>query len=101
MLFSETRIPGVFQIDIERREDARGFFARTWSRAEFASRGLCSDFVQCSVSHNAKVGTLRGMHYQDAPCAEAKVVTCLRGAIYDVALDLRPESPTFCRWAAV
>jgi dTDP-4-dehydrorhamnose 3,5-epimerase len=101
MLFSETRIPGVFQIDIERKEDQRGFFARTWSRAEFAERGLRSEFVQCSVSYNAKLGTLRGMHYQEAPRAEAKVVTCLRGAIFDVALDLRPASPTFCGWTAI
>jgi dTDP-4-dehydrorhamnose 3,5-epimerase len=90
----------VFRIEPEKRQDERGFFARTWCRDEFAEHGLDSRLVQCSVSFNAKRGTLRGLHYQAAPHAEAKLVRCTRGAIYDVAVDLRPDSPTFLRHAA-
>ena len=101
MKFSETAIAGVFVIDLERHEDDRGFFARSWSRDELARVGLRSELAQCSFSYNARVGTLRGMHYQAVPHAETKIVSCVRGAIYDVALDLRPQSPTFRRWTAV
>jgi dTDP-4-dehydrorhamnose 3,5-epimerase len=101
MLFRETNVAGVVVIDLDRREDERGFFARTWCREELERRGLCSELAQCSVSFNRERGTLRGMHYQVSPRAEAKVVTCPRGAIYDVALDLRPTSSTFRRWTAV
>lgn len=101
MIFTETRLAGAFVIDPERFEDARGFFARTWCRREFAERGLVTDLAQCSVSYNAREGTLRGMHFQVEPHAETKLVRCTRGAIYDVALDLRPGSPTFRQWAAV
>jgi len=100
MLFCDTKIAGVFRIVLERREDDRGYFARTWSREDFARRGLVAQYVESSVSYNARARTLRGMHYQAAPRAETKIVTCLRGAIYDVAVDLRPDSPTYLQWAA-
>lgn len=88
-------------IEPEPRTDARGFFARTWCRREVAARGLTADIVQVNVSFNVHKGTLRGMHYQDAPHQEAKVVSCSRGALYDVVLDLRPGSATYLRWEAV
>jgi dTDP-4-dehydrorhamnose 3,5-epimerase len=100
MLFSETKIGGVFRIELERREDERGYFARTWSRDDFVHEGLVAEYVQSSVSYNTKARTLRGMHYQAAPRAETKIITCLRGAIYDVAVDLRPHSSTFRQWTA-
>jgi dTDP-4-dehydrorhamnose 3,5-epimerase len=100
MLFSDTNIAGVVRIEIERREDERGYFARTWSRDDFLGRSLVADYVQSSVSYNAKARTLRGMHYQEAPRGETKIVTCLRGVIYDVAVDLRPQSSTYGQWTA-
>jgi dTDP-4-dehydrorhamnose 3,5-epimerase len=101
MIFQETSIPGVLVIEPERLEDERGFFARTFCSEEFEARGLRFEFVQCSVSFNRVPGTLRGMHYQAAPAEEAKLVRCTRGTIYDVALDLRPDSETFRSWFAV
>src|ERR1700722_2665984 len=101
MTFHETRLPGAFEIHPEPKPDERGFFARTWCQKEFASRGLNSKVVQCSVSFNSRRGTLRGLHYQARPCAESKLVRCTRGAIYDVVVDLRPNSPTFTRWTGV
>jgi dTDP-4-dehydrorhamnose 3,5-epimerase len=101
MNFLESKISGVFEIRVERMPDERGFFARTWCRNEFQSRGLNPELVQCSISFNTRKGTLRGMHYQGAPHAEAKVIRCTRGAIYDVVVDLRPQSPTFKDWIAV
>ena len=101
MVFTETPLKDVFCIEPERREDARGFFARTWCRKEFLEHGLNAGLVQCSVSFNTRKGTLRGLHYQAAPHGEAKLVRCTRGSIYDVALDLRPDSPTFLRHVAV
>ena len=98
MIFTETRLKGAFIIELEKREDDRGFFARSWCEKEFADRGLNPRTVQCNISFNKKKGTLRGMHYQVAPSAEAKVVRCTRGAIYDVVIDLRPASPTFKKW---
>jgi dTDP-4-dehydrorhamnose 3,5-epimerase len=95
MIFRETEIPGVFEIELEVKADERGFFARTWCQKEFATHGLSPKLVQCSVSFNTRKGTLRGMHYQAAPHAETKLVRCTRGAIYDVILDLRPQSPKF------
>jgi len=100
MIFTETHLAGVFVVDIERRSDERGFFARTWCRDELEARGLVTALSQCSVSLNARAGTLRGMHYQAAPHEETKLVSCPRGAIYDVVLDLRPSSPTYRRWFA-
>lgn len=101
MKFHETKLAGVFEIQIEPKPDERGFFARTWCREEFKHSGLASNLVQCSISFNARKGTLRGMHYQVAPFPETKVVRCTQGAIYDVVLDLRPHSPTFRDWIAV
>jgi dTDP-4-dehydrorhamnose 3,5-epimerase len=98
MRFEATKIPGVFLVDPELLEDERGFFARTWCRREFATHGLCPELAQCSISFNRRKGTLRGMHHQLPPHAEAKLVRVTRGAIFDVALDLRPESPTFREW---
>lgn len=101
MTFSETVIAGVFEISIQAIRDGRGFFARSWCRSEFEQCGLEPALVQCNISFNARKGTLRGMHFQTAPFAEAKLVRCTQGAIYDVVLDLRPESPTFKGWIAV
>jgi dTDP-4-dehydrorhamnose 3,5-epimerase len=95
VVFTETRLTGAFWIDVDRLEDERGFFARTWCRREFAAHGLKSDFVQANISRNRARGTLRGMHYQENPHQEAKLVRCARGAVYDVIIDLRPESATF------
>ncbi len=100
MTFTETRLKGVFLVEPQRLEDERGFFARTFSQEEFEAHGLKSRFVQCSISFNRSRGTLRGMHYQLAPYTEAKLVSCVRGAIFDAVIDLRPESPTYCRWFA-
>jgi len=98
MKFRETKLPGVFTIDLELHSDERGFFARSWCQKEFLDHGLNGNLVQCSVSLNSKKGTLRGMHYQAAPFAETKVVRCTAGSIYDVILDLRRQSPTFKQW---
>ena len=98
MKFNETRISGVFEIQIEPVPDERGFFARTWCREEFAAHGLASELAQGSISFSPRKGTLRGLHYQVVPHGEAKVIRCSRGAVYDVALDLRPSSPTFRGW---
>lgn len=95
MIFEETRIAGVWLVKLDRFEDARGFFARSWDRDVFAERGLNPELAQCSISHNPKRRTLRGMHYQAAPHQEAKLVRCTSGAIFDVALDLRQRSATF------
>lgn len=100
MLFIETKLKGVYIVEPERIEDERGFFARTWCRQEFEAHGLNPQLVQCSISFNKRKGTLRGMHYQGAPHAEAKLIRCTMGAMYDVALDLRPESATFKQWVA-
>ena len=101
MIFTETKLKGAFIIDIEPREDERGFFARSWCEDEFKKHGLNPRLVQCNISFNKKRGTLRGMHYQIAPFAEAKVVRCTMGAIYDVIIDLRNDSPTFKKWFSV
>lgn len=101
MIFTETQIPGAFVIAPERREDERGFFARTWCQHEFAAHGLNPQLAQCNISFNARRGTLRGMHYQAEPHPEAKLVRCTQGAIYDVVVDLRPASPTYKQWLAV
>jgi dTDP-4-dehydrorhamnose 3,5-epimerase len=100
MIFTETKLKGAFILELDRLEDERGFFARTWCQREFTERGLNPRIVQSSISFNHKRGTLRGMHYQIAPHEETKVARCVRGAIYDVIIDLRPESPTFTRWLA-
>jgi dTDP-4-dehydrorhamnose 3,5-epimerase len=101
MIFIETELKGAYIIEIERREDDRGFFARTWCQKEFEDHGLVARIVQANTSYNRLKGTLRGMHYQHAPHAETKLVRATRGAIYDVIVDLRPESPTYKRWIGV
>ena len=101
MIFIETKLKGAFIIEPERLEDERGFFARTWCQREFEAYGLDPRLVQCNISFNKKKGTLRGMHYQVAPHQEAKLVRCTMGAIYDVIIDLRPDSPTFKEWVVV
>jgi dTDP-4-dehydrorhamnose 3,5-epimerase len=101
VLFHETRLPGVLIVEPERIEDGRGSFARTFSKEEFAARGLDVRVDQCSTSFNHNAGTLRGMHYQAPPHAEAKLVRCTRGAIFDVALDLRPDSKAYLDWVGV
>jgi dTDP-4-dehydrorhamnose 3,5-epimerase len=100
MTFIETTLVGVVEVHLDPQSDERGFFARSWCEEEFASHGLNPRLVQCNVSFNVKKGTLRGMHYQVEPFQEAKLVRCTQGAIYDVAVDLRPQSPTFKRWVA-
>jgi len=101
MIFTKTKLKDAFIIQPERLGDHRGFFARTWCQREFEAHGLNPCLVQCNISFNRKKGTLRGMHYQPAPHAETKLVRCTMGAIYDVIIDLRPESPTFKQYCAV
>jgi dTDP-4-dehydrorhamnose 3,5-epimerase len=101
LIFTETKLAGAFVIELERRTDQRGFFSRTFCQQEFGAHGLNSQVVQCNVSFNKRKGTLRGMHYQAAPFAEAKLVRCTSGSIYDVIIDLRPASPTFKQYFAV
>ncbi len=98
MIFKETALKSAYIIELEKAEDERGFFARTFCSNEFAERGLNNKVAQCSISYNARRGTLRGMHYQSEPHVEAKLVQCVRGALYDVIIDLRPDSKTYCRW---
>ena len=95
MIFRKTRLAGAYLIEPEKKRDERGFFARSWCEAEFSNHGLNPHIAQCNISFNEKKGTLRGLHYQAAPHAEAKLVRCTQGAIYDVIVDLRPKSPTF------
>jgi dTDP-4-dehydrorhamnose 3,5-epimerase len=101
VIFHETPLGGAYVIAAEPLGDERGLFARTWCEREFATRGLETRVVQCSTSFNSKRGTLRGMHYQIEPFAETKIVRCTRGAIHDVIIDLRRDSPTFRRHFAI
>jgi dTDP-4-dehydrorhamnose 3,5-epimerase len=98
MRFTETKVAGAFLIEPEPIADERGFFARTWCREEFADHGLTAELAQANISFNHHRGTLRGLHYQAAPHAEAKLVRATRGAIWDLALDLRRDSPTYLAW---
>jgi dTDP-4-dehydrorhamnose 3,5-epimerase len=98
MIFTETPLKGAYLIDLEKRGDDRGFFARVFCTNEFREVGLCTDFVQVNNSLTATKGTLRGMHYQLPPRAETKVVRCIRGSLWDCILDLREGSPTFGQW---
>ncbi len=95
MIFTETPLAGAFLIELELHKDERGFFARTFCRREFEAHGLNPDVVQCNTSFNHKAGTIRGMHRQKPPASEAKLVRCIRGAIYDAIIDLRSNSPTY------
>jgi dTDP-4-dehydrorhamnose 3,5-epimerase len=101
MIFIETELKGAFVIEPERLEDERGFFARTWCTQEFEAHGLNPNLVQCNISFSKKKGTIRGMHYQAPPYEEAKFIRCTTGAIYDVIIDLRPDSKSFMHWIAV
>jgi dTDP-4-dehydrorhamnose 3,5-epimerase len=101
MLFKETKLKDAYIIELELIEDNRGFFARSFCREEFRLQGINMNIVQCNISYNKKKGTLRGMHYQAAPYEEAKLVSCIKGAIYDVIIDIRPDSATYCQWIAV
>src|ERR1700730_12303504 len=101
MQFRETPLAGAYVIEPERVEDQRGFFSRTYCEHEFTQHGLCSRFVQCNISFNKTRGTVRGMHFQRPPSPEPKVVRCPRGAVYDVIVDLRRDSPTWRHWYGV
>lgn len=101
MIFTETDLPGAVIIDLERREDERGFFARTFCQREFAAHGLIATIAQASVAFNRRKGIVRGLHFQYPPASETKVVRCSRGAIFDVIVDLRPMSPTYLRHLAI
>jgi dTDP-4-dehydrorhamnose 3,5-epimerase len=101
MVFRKTKLAGVFEIGLEPKCDERGFFARSWCQRDFESNGLNSKLAQCSISFNARKGTLRGIHYQAVPYPETKLVRCTRGAIYDVVVDLRPQSATYKQWIGV
>lgn len=101
MIFHETPLPGLIVVEIEQLVDERGTFARTFDADAWEEHGMCARVVQCNVSRNAASGTLRGLHYQDAPHGETKLVRCARGRIFDVAVDLRPDSATFRDWHGV
>lgn len=101
MIFNETKLPGAFLIELEPRGDERGFFSRVWCEREFEAAGLSTRIAQANVSLSRDRGTLRGMHLQLPPAAEIKLIRCIRGAIYDVIIDLRPSSPTYCEWVGV
>ena len=101
MIFRETKLAGAYRIELERHEDERGFFARTFCEREFAARGLRTRYPQCNVSRSPRRGTLRGLHLQAEPHGEVKIVRCLTGAIFDVAVDLRPASPTYRQWVGL
>jgi dTDP-4-dehydrorhamnose 3,5-epimerase len=98
MIFTSTRLEGALLIDVEPKEDERGFFARTWCRRELAAQGLDTEIAQESISYNRHRGTVRGLHFQRPPHEETKIVRCTRGAIFDVIVDLRPRSPSYLRW---
>lgn len=101
MKFIETKLQGAYIVELDLLEDERGFFARSWCQKEFSERGLNPNLVQCNLSFNRHKGTLRGLHYQIHPHAEAKLLWCTRGAIYDVIIDIRPDSSTFKQWVGV
>ena len=101
MIFKQTRLEGAFIVEMEPIRDNRGFFARAWCQKEFEDHGLVSCFVQNNITYSARSGTLRGLHYQIPPHEEPKLVRCTQGAIYDVIVDLRPESPTYMQWLGI
>lgn len=101
MIFLETSLQGACVLEVEKLEDERGFFARSWCVREFAAKGLETRLVQCNVSFNKRKGTLRGLHYQIPPHAEVKLVRCTKGSLFDVIVDLRKDSPTFLKWVGV
>ncbi|MEN8214190.1 MAG: dTDP-4-dehydrorhamnose 3,5-epimerase family protein, partial [Pseudomonadota bacterium] len=101
MQFNQTKLDGAYLIDLDRHSDERGFFARTWCQQEFREHGLNAGVAQTSISFNRHAGTLRGMHFQVEPYQETKLVRCTRGALHDVIIDLRPESPSYKQWLGV
>jgi len=101
MIFKELKIKGAYSIDPEKKEDERGFFARVFCNQAFAEKGLAGRVMQTNISYSKKAGTVRGMHYQVAPYAEAKLIRCIYGSLYDVIIDLRSDSPTFKQWVGV
>jgi dTDP-4-dehydrorhamnose 3,5-epimerase len=101
MIFTETKLKGAYLIELDKHEDERGFFARSWCTDEFEEHGLNPRVVQCNISFNKKLGTLRGLHYQSPPYQEAKLVRCTMGALYDVIVDLRSDSSSFKKWFSV
>ncbi len=101
MIFQETTLQGAYVIEPKKINDHRGFFARIWCKEELQQRGLKSELVQSNVGFSYRKGTLRGLHFQKSPYAEVKIVRCTRGAIFDVIVDLRPESPSYKRWFGV
>jgi len=101
MIFTETKLAGAYLIQSEEIADERGFFARVWCQDELKTKGLDSNLVQCNISYNKIKGTVRGMHYQIAPYQEVKLVRCTQGAIYDIIIDIRANSPTFKQWIGV
>ena len=101
MKFIATKLQDAFVLELEHHEDERGFFARAWCRDEFDDHGLVPQLAQCSISRNRLAGTLRGMHFQTAPHEEAKLVRCTAGAVFDVIIDLRRDSATYCEWLGV
>lgn len=101
MIFEEAPLPGAWVVRLEQLHDERGYFARTFAADEFQRRGLDPGVVQCSISFNPRRGTLRGLHYQADPHGECKLIRCTRGGVYDVLVDLRRDSPTYCRWFGV
>src|ERR1043166_152029 len=101
MIFRETRLAGAFVVELDKKEDDRGFFSRAFCAREFAEQGLKSQVVQANLSFSHTKGTIRGMHYQVAPATEPKFIRCIRGAIWDVIIDVRPESPTYLEHFAI
>jgi dTDP-4-dehydrorhamnose 3,5-epimerase len=101
MIFTETKLKGAYVIELEKIGDDRGFFSRVWCQKEFEAQGLVARIAQANTSFNKIKGTLRGLHYQRPPYEEVKIMRCVRGAIYDVIVDLRPSSPTYMQWVGV
>jgi len=101
MNFIETKLPGAYIIELDKVGDERGFFSRVWCRKTMEEQGLNTNIAQINTSYNAHKGTLRGLHYQQAPYEEVKIVQCIRGSIYDVIVDIRPESPTYKQWFGI
>lgn len=101
MIFHETKLAGAFIVELERKEDPRGFFSRAYCAGEFKRHGIDFQVAQANISHNHKTGTLRGMHYQGEPVSETKFIRCIRGAVWDVIIDMRPDSPTYLQHLGV
>ena len=101
MIFRETALAGVLLLELERREDERGFFARAWSREELGERGLSTQLEQCNIAYNEREGTVRGLHFQLPPYEDVKIVRCTAGAVFDVVVDARRDSLTYLRWLGI